>query len=181
MKNFKSIRGAQIPTLTPNDLVPECIRTQKVYDWITDVNQYTNKTPIPEPCSTQVANAIADGVNVGFTCTSPMVPGPDATCEVLEVTNGAPGMIRVLWTVFLTVTAVNEDTEANICSFEVPVQFDDVYMVCIPEPFTADNVFCRITAVHCSVLNTVFLGNQVQVSVTVCKDIQIEEEVKLEV
>ncbi|KHE72231.1 hypothetical protein [Halobacillus sp. BBL2006] len=183
MKNFKSIKGAQIPPLTPNSLMPECIRTQKVYDWITDVNQYTNKTPIPEPCATDVANAIEAGVNIGFRCTPPTVPGPDATCEVVEFTNGAPGMIRVLWTVFVTVTAVNEDTDPDtpICSFVVPVQFDDVYMVCIPAPFDENNVFCRITAVRCSVLNTVFLGNQVQVSVTVCKDIQIEEEVKLEV
>ncbi|WP_173917521.1 hypothetical protein [Halobacillus sp. Marseille-Q1614] len=186
MKKFKSIKGAQIPPLTPNDLMPECIRTQKVYDWITDVNQYTNKTPIPgdpdDPatCAGLVAAALAAGDDLTFECTPPEVPGPDATCDVLEVTNGMPGMIRVLWTVFVTVTVTNETT-GETCEFDVPVQFDDVYMVCIPEPFDEDNVFCRITAVRCSVTNAVFLGNQVQVSVTVCKDIQIEEEVKLEV
>ncbi|WP_173917520.1 hypothetical protein [Halobacillus sp. Marseille-Q1614] len=186
MKRIKSIKGAQIPPLTPNSLMPECIRTQKVYDWITDVNQYTNKTPLPgdpaDPatCAGLVAAALAAGDDITFECTPPEVPGPDATCDVLEVTNGMPGMIRVLWTVFVTVTVTNETT-GETCEFDVPVQFDDVYMVCIPEPFDETNVFCRITAVRCSVTNMVFLGNQVQVSVTVCKDIQIEEEVKLEV
>ncbi|WP_173917522.1 hypothetical protein [Halobacillus sp. Marseille-Q1614] len=175
-----------IVTPAGNSLRPECIRTQKVYDWIADVNQYTNKTPLPgdpdDPatCAGLVAAALAAGDNITFECTPPEVPGPDATCEVLEVTNGMPGMIRVLWTVFVTVTVTNETT-GETCEFDVPVQFDDVYMVCIPEPFDEDNVFCRITDVRCSVTNTVFLGNQVQVSVTVCKDIQIDEEVKLEV
>ncbi|MDQ0246441.1 hypothetical protein J2S09_004045 [Bacillus fengqiuensis] len=247
------------PTTAPPVLRPECIRTIKVFDWIVDVNRYTNKVPIPPcvavaeavgtgngkttvfqldnfpviplsetvyvdgavrrrgidytvnyatgritftdaPCAGEditadyeydcVANARRQGLTVTFQCTAPTVPpffpifpapapSPDFGCEVVSVTNGTPGRITVVFTAVIRITL-----RANgriIRTFDVPVEFTDEFAVCIPAPLTADNVFCRITQINCSTNANQVLGNMLSLSVVICKEVQVEAQVKLEV
>lgn len=204
MKGFKPIKGSQVlPPLNPNNLMEECIRVQKVYDWVVDTNRDTNKVPLPgdpndpDSCAGRVLAALNAGDDIRIECIAPDVPGPfpiipkpqpnqvpSASCEVVEVENGEPGeagRVRIIWTVILVVQVFNDTTSDLLCEFEVPVQFDDDYAVCIPAPLDESNVLCRITRVICKPTNRVLLGNMIELSVTVCKEIQVEAEVKLEV
>ncbi|WP_173917523.1 hypothetical protein [Halobacillus sp. Marseille-Q1614] len=198
-----------IDDLTPNSLMPECIRVTKVYDWITDINSYENKTSIPEfsqckdPCASRVRGALEKHHDIRVECSTPEVPPPFPlkdlkkfshkhdkkcpdkferfSCEIIEIMNGTPGIIRVLWTVFVELK-IFDDTEGKLlCKFDVPVQFDEEYMICIPEPLDEKNITCRITKIFCNPTNRVLLGDLVQLRVTICKEIQVEAEVKLEV
>ncbi|WP_100330283.1 BMQ_0737 family morphogenetic spore coat protein [Bacillus xiapuensis] len=200
MKDFYPIKGSQI---RPNDIQEECIRVQKVYDWIVDVGEDQNKTPIPgDPddaatCAGRVRAALDAGNDIRIECIPPAVPGPfpiipkpqpqpnpRANCRVLSVTNGTsstPGTIRIVWTVLVRVRIFNDTTGALLCDFDVPVQFDDRIAACIPAPLTRENVLCRITRVFCDPTDEVFLGNQIELNVRICKEIQVEAEVKLEV
>ncbi|WP_243292928.1 hypothetical protein [Bacillus sp. FJAT-47783] len=186
MKDFKPIKGSQIlPPLNPNNLMEECIRVPKVYDWVFDTNSDTNKVPLPgdptdpESCAGKVRAALEAGNDIRIECSE-----SSSECDVVEVVNGAPGeagTVRIIWTAFLIVQVFNQTTGELLCEFDVPVQFDDVYAVCIPAPLDESNVRCEITRVICRATNRVLLGNMVELTVIVCKEIQIENEVKLEV
>ncbi|MCM3078135.1 hypothetical protein [Brevibacillus invocatus] len=68
MKNIKPIMGRQVPTPTPtapppisNNLAEECIRVQKVYDWVVSANRFRNRYSIPADCRELVDAAVAAG------------------------------------------------------------------------------------------------------------------------
>ncbi|GEN36716.1 hypothetical protein ADA01nite_41760 [Aneurinibacillus danicus] len=67
MRNIRKIQGAQVPVTTtiapprPNNLQEECIRVQKVYDWIVSATRYRNKVAIPDTCRPAVDAALAAG------------------------------------------------------------------------------------------------------------------------
>ncbi|WP_243385638.1 hypothetical protein [Bacillus kexueae] len=197
----KPIKGSQIlPPLTPNNLMEECIRVQKVYDWVVDSNRYTNKVPLPGGelgCAASVREAIEAGDTLRIEVITPDVPGtfplipkpqPDqkqtARADVVEVVNGEPGepgRVRVIWTVIVTVQVWNDTSADMLCEFDVPVQFDEDYAVCIPEPLDESNVLCRMTKIVARPTNRVFLGNMVELTIFICTEMQVEAEVKLEV
>jgi len=197
----KSFKGSQmLPPLTPNNLMEECIRVQKVYDWVVDSNRYTNKIPLPGGelgCAARVREALEAGDNIRIETITPDLPGtfplipkpqpdqgPSVRCDVVEVINGEPGeagLVRIIWTIIVTVQVFNETTGEQLCEFDVPVQFDEDYAVCIPAPLDASNVLCRMTKVVARPTNRVFLGNMIELSIFICTEMQIEAEVKLEV
>ncbi|WP_052158747.1 hypothetical protein [Halobacillus sp. BBL2006] len=207
MADLNNVNG--INDLTPNSLMPECIRVMKVYDWITDINSYENKTSIPaasfcnEPCASRVRAALEKHHDLKVECNTPEVPPPFPlkeiknfsnkcpkkcedkfdrfSCEILEIENGTPGVVRILWTVFVELKIIDATEDKLLCKFDVPVQFDEEYMICIPAPLDEDNISCRITKIFCKPTNRVLLGDLVQLRVTICKEIQVEAEVKLEV
>ena len=56
-------------------------------------------------------------------------------------------------------------------------------VVCAPEPFTSDNVFCRIISLTViqTLLKQVIPDLGLQVMLDICFEVQVEAEVKLEV
>ncbi|MDA3130492.1 hypothetical protein ACFPTR_01640 [Aliibacillus thermotolerans] len=189
MKKRKPIRGSQTPTPTPtpipidpNDLAPECIRVDKVYDWVFFSNQYENKNFIPdEACRTAVSEAIAAGDTVDVECSPPDLN--DVICNATIIENGNPGRVSIVWTVPVEVTIIINGNEA--CTFTVRVQFDDEIMLCVPEGITAENINCRATDVQCRSNRPLMgpdpFGPMIPVRVLLCKDVQVEYPVKLEV
>ncbi|UAC49106.1 hypothetical protein K6959_04200 [Bacillus aquiflavi] len=192
MKKRKPIKGSQFPTLAPtptpppldqNDLAPECIRVDKVYDWVFFANRYENKNFIPdEACGQAVSAALAAGDTVTVEC-NPSRP-EDVICNVTILENGNPGRVLIVWTVSVTVTILINGKP--VCTFTVRTQFRDEIMLCVPKGITADNVNCRVTEVICETNGGVLMGPDpfgpmVPVRVTLCKDVQVEFPVKLEV
>jgi hypothetical protein len=206
----KPIKGYQLPTptptptappLIPNNLQEECIRVQKVYDWVVFANRDRNKVPIPDDCRPLVDAAIRAGQDITIQCVEPIVPppfplipkpqptiSPEFSCRVIGirretiVVGGAVvrvGVVRFLFgaTVLLRIFADG----TFLCEFPATIQFDDEVVLCLPEPLDESNILCRITAIECMPIGSVLLGGMVELEITICKEIQVEAEVKLEV
>ncbi|RSL30588.1 hypothetical protein D7Z54_25490 [Salibacterium salarium] len=187
MKKNRPIKGSQTPTptpvpLDPNDLAPECILVDKVYDWVFYSSRYENKNFIPdEDCRVAVSEAVAAGEDVDVECTPP--DSDDVTCNATIIENGNPGRVSIVWTVPVEVTILINGTE--VCSFTVRTQFDDEIMLCVPEGITNDNINCRATDVLCRTNRPLMgpdpFGPMIPLKVLLCKDVQVEFPVKLEV
>lgn len=187
MKKRRSIKGAQTPTPTPppidpNDIAPECIKVDKVYDWVFFANEYDSNNFIPdEECRTAVSNALAAGESVTTECNPPS-PG-DVVSRATILENGNPGKVQIIWTVPVEVTVLINDTPA--CTFTVRTQYSDTLMMCVPDGITDENLNTKVTEVKCTA-NGVLLGPDpfgpiIPLRVFLCKDIQVEFPVKLEV
>jgi hypothetical protein len=188
VKKRQAIRGSQTPTPTPtipidrNDLAPECIRVDKVYDWVFFANKYENKNFIPdEDCRAAVSAALVAGQRVEVQ-TAPVNPADvSVTGNILE--NGNPGRVLIVWTVPVEVTIlINGEAE---CSFIVRTQFTDEIMLCVPTGITNDNLNIRATQVIATSGGVLMgpdpFGPMIPLKVVLCKDVQVEFPVKLEV
>lgn len=209
VRQNKLIQGFQIPTPTPtptaplpvpNDLQEECIRVQKVYDWVVSANRYQNKIQIPSDCLEQVNQAIQAGQNITVQCVEPVVPptfplipkpqptqGPEFYCRIVSIRREnmliggnvvRVGIVRFLFSATVLIRIFADGT--LLCEFPVTVQFDEEIVLCLPEPLDENNILCRITAIECTPLEPI-LGGQILLDVAICKEIQVEAEVKLEV
>lgn len=183
MSEMKPIMGAQ----NLNNVQPECIRTLKVYDWVVDTNRYTNKIPVGAACLPLVNAAIAAGQRLDIDCDiidTDCVVDPNVEYNVpVNLPGGGTTtltLVNITWIATFEITITNTVT-GDTCTFTDTVYFNDDYYLCLPEPLTADNVICRITAADCRVNPSRILGNMINVTVTICKDVQVEHEVKLEV
>ncbi|MED4752235.1 YncE family protein [Brevibacillus choshinensis] len=190
---------APLPTAAP--LPTDCIRVQKVYDWVVAANRDRNKVPIPDDCRPLIDAAIRAGQNITIQCveptvppTFPLIPKPqptqslDFSCTVIGIrreniiVNGnivPVGIVRFLFGATLLIRVFANGT--LLCEFPATIQFDDEIVLCLPEPLDESNILCRITAVECMPNNTILLGGMVELEVLICKEIQVEAEVKLEV
>ncbi|OXS56020.1 hypothetical protein B0G93_1245 [Bacillus sp. V-88] len=189
MKKRKQFRGSQTPTPSPspipldtNDLAPECIRVDKVYDWVFFANKYENKNFIPdEACRAAVSAALAAGQRVEVQ-TAPVNPA-DVSVSGSIIENGNPGKVLIVWTVPVDVTIlINGVAE---CSFTVRTQFTDEIMLCVPVGITNDNLNIRATQVIATSGGVLMgpdpFGPMIPLKVVLCKDVQVEYPVKLEV
>ncbi|MBA4494339.1 hypothetical protein ACFO25_05360 [Paenactinomyces guangxiensis] len=205
---MKKIQGSQLP-LPPNNAQEECIRVQKVYDWVIFANVERNKAPIPAECLEAVEAALQNGdaLRVDVSCpagtgTFPLLPKPQPepvpgqpSCRVVQPirritipspVTGTPvevAIVRILFLVPVTISIFNETapTPTQICPpFVVPVRFSDDVVLCLPQPLNEENILCRITEVNCSATGLIFDG-EVEIEVSICKEVQVEAEVKLEV
>lgn len=189
MKKRKQIRGSQTPTPTPtgipldqNDLAPECIRVDKVYDWVFFANKYENKNFIPdEACRAAVSAALAAGRRVEVQ-TAPVNPA-DVSVSGSIIENGNPGKVLIVWTVPVDVTILIDGVAE--CSFTVRTQFTDEIMLCVPVGITNDNLNIRATQVIATSSGVLMgpdpFGPMIPLKVVLCKDVQVEYPVKLEV
>ncbi|WP_054949688.1 BMQ_0737 family morphogenetic spore coat protein [Numidum massiliense] len=203
MSKVKPISGAQqpLPPLPPNDVQEECICVPKVYDWVLDVSQATNKFPVPDDCLAAVEEAIANGQAIDVTCTSPAVPPVfpiscastpptpgQPNCRVIRITrttitvNGTQVPVAVVRLSFtFTVTVEIFADGVSICApFPVNISVPTQVVLCLPEPLDENNIICRITQITCDSTGEIFDG-LVELEVTVCAEIQVEAEVKLAV
>ncbi|KSU64380.1 hypothetical protein AS034_00620 [[Bacillus] enclensis] len=173
-KDIRSIRGNQTPN--PNPIGPECIRVQKVYDWVVISDRYSNKVDLPDDCI-----AAIEGCSGQVTATCEEVPGSRDCDEVASRPANVPGVegARIVTLVLSTELRIRFFCSgSSICEFTVPVSFTDEVILCNP-PGTEIN--CDIFDVDCAVVLSRLLDNRVLIDVVICADVQVEAEVKLEV
>ncbi|RIW39038.1 hypothetical protein D3H55_01405 [Bacillus salacetis] len=189
MKKRQPIRGSQTPTpspspipLDPNDLAPECIRVDKVYDWVFFASRYTNKNFIPdEEVREAVSAALAAGLRVEVRCDAGSPD--DVACTATIQENGNPGRVLIVWTVPVNVTILIDGEPVG--TFTVRTQFTDEIMLCVPVGITNENINCRVTQVICQTGGVLMgpdpFGPMIPLTIILCKDVQVEFPVKLEV
>ncbi|MFK4390773.1 hypothetical protein CN563_22395 [Bacillus sp. AFS026049] len=177
-RNVKSIQGRQV---VPNPIGPECIRVTKVYDWVVLTNRDRNKVQIPEECFAAIEDARHDGNTITATCSE--VVGT-RSCDFIGAIPAniptVPGaqIVSLAFHVHIRVQFFCNGDPIPGCNFVVPVSFMDEVILCFPE---GTEINCNIFDVQCTVVLNQMLGDMVVLDVTMCKDVQVEAEVKLEV
>ncbi len=189
--------GEQEP---PVGEVIECIRVQKVYDWVMDATDTDQEICIPEGCKEAIMDAIKHKRGpLSVTCEAPEVPGTfplipkpqpnpegNAICVISSNFRRIPGgnlaVIKAVFRVRPLVVIEDSDGE-EVCVFRPTINLFKKVVVCLPEGLTRDNILCRITQVTC---DENFIADAdpdlgLQLEVNVCFEIQVEAEVKLEV
>jgi hypothetical protein len=181
-KKIRPIQGQQVaptPSLAPNPIGPECIRVTKVYDWVVTRNSDRNKVPIPEPCFTEIENCRHAGNAVTASCAE--IPGA-RTFDILSVVPanvpGVPGAVTATIAFNTQIRITFFCNGAALCDFPVPVSFVDDFILCNPPGTT---IVPNIFDLTCNVLLNQMLGNMLMIDVVMCKEVQVEAEVKLEV
>ncbi len=177
-KKIKSIQGQQV---APNPIGPECIRVTKVYDWVVLTNRDRNKVPIPDECFAQIEACRDDGNIVTATCMEVL---DTRRCDFVGAVPAnipdVPGaqIVTLAFHVHIRIQFFCNGVALPGCNFVVPVSFVDDVVLCFPE---GTEINCNIFDVQCNVLLNQMLGNMVVIDVVMCKDVQVEAEVKLEV
>jgi hypothetical protein len=171
---IRSIQGGQ----RPNPIGPECIRVNKIYDWVVISDRDKNKVPIPDAVFDAIEACRHNGDQVTATCTE--VPN-SRRCDVLNAVPANIGIpsakiVTLAQHVHIRITFFCNGTQ--IGQFDVPVSLMEDVILCFPEGTTIN---CSIFDVKCNVVLNEMLGNMLIIDVVVCKDVQVEAEVKLEV
>ncbi|WP_051428336.1 hypothetical protein [Bacillus sp. J33] len=176
-KNIKPIQGQQV---TPNPIGPECIRVTKVYDWVVLTNRDRNKVPIPDECFAQIETCRDEGNSITATCSEVLNTRSCDFIGAVPADIGVPGaqIVTLAFHVHIRVQFFCNGVALPGCNFVVPVSFVDDVILCFPE---GTEINCNIFDVQCTVLLNQMLGNMVVIDVVMCKDVQVEAEVKLEV
>ncbi|RXY99450.1 hypothetical protein DMO16_07045 [Fictibacillus sp. S7] len=195
-----------IPKAT-NSLQEECIRVQKVYDWLTDTFSVTKQVSFNPEQIRRIEEALADPARrpLRLTCQTPVTPpvfplNGDETmaatetfmCEQVgekrDVTVSLNGsfveaqLVELLFTSEVEVAVVDRNGKVVTC-VRTDASVLEPFVLCYPD---GTDLFCRITRILCKIpTGTVILNSPAPrsftVTITFCVDIQIEAEVKLEV
>ncbi|MGG3913061.1 hypothetical protein [Rossellomorea vietnamensis] len=114
--------------------------------------------------------------------TAPVNPA-DVSVSGSIIENGNPGKVLIVWTVPVDVTILIDGVAE--CSFTVRTQFTDEIMLCVPVGITNDNLNIRATQVIATSSGVLMgpdpFGPMIPLKVVLCKDVQVEYPVKLEV
>ncbi|OOE12118.1 hypothetical protein [Fictibacillus arsenicus] len=184
-------------------LQDECIRVQKVYDWVTDtlnVRKTVSFTPeqiaaieeaLDDPSKrplrivtkvpkTSQANENAEACAENFLCEQ---VGDKRECTV--ALNGGfttAQLVELLFTTDIKVQVVDRSGEI-VTELIVNASVFESFVLCYPD---GTDLYCRITKIFARVPSgTVLLNSPAPTSfsidITFCVDIQVEAEVKLEV
>ncbi|NLJ40990.1 MAG: hypothetical protein GX352_05190 [Clostridiales bacterium] len=167
----------------------ECIRVNKVYDWIVLATERVEEIPIPVEDLEIIQGALDLGHTLTVTGTINLPD--DIITEIVSVIrkvliiDGKPieiGCAQILKTVTLNIS-VFDDTNgvAPIVEFLSTFQILERAGVCFPEPFTTDNIVLNVTSADAVALSPVPINDNFLFEVGICQELQVETEVKLEV
>ncbi|WP_347550631.1 hypothetical protein ABFG93_03315 [Pseudalkalibacillus hwajinpoensis] len=194
-----------VPTAA-NSLQDECIRVQKVYDWVTDQLAVKKKIHFTDEQLCKIEEAMEDPGRrpLRIVCNTPEAPplfplsgsehgNGDFLCEQIgekrNVSVAIPGggfadaqLVDLLFTADLKVLVVDRNGEL-VTEIDCNSSILESFVLCFPN---GTDLFCRITKVICRIpTGTVLLNcpspRAFDLEVIFCVDIQVEAEVKLEV
>ncbi len=189
-----------------NNLQEECIRVQKVYDWVTDaltVEQHIHFTP--EQLK-KIENAMDDPSRrpLRIICKTPKTghlfglnrhdhhSHSDIYCEQVgekqDVTVSVNGsftdaqLVDLLFTADVRVSVVDRHG-TEVTNLNCNASAFEPFVLCAPD---GTELYCKVTKVFCKIPSGTVLLNtpcprSFNLQVTFCVDIQVEAEVKLEV
>ncbi|UZJ77347.1 hypothetical protein [Fictibacillus sp. KU28468] len=190
-----------------NSLQEECIRVQKVYDWVTDTFSVTKQVCFNPEQLRKIEEALEDPARrpLRLTCQTPAAPPPfplngeetRAECETFlceqvgekrDVTVSLNGnfvdaqLVELLFTSEVRVAVVDRNGRV-VTHLTTDASVLEPFVLCYPD---GTDLFCKITRILCKIQTGTVLLNapaprSFNLTITFCVDIQIEAEVKLEV
>jgi len=207
MKEAQPFKGAQVlPPLPPNNAQEECIRVRKVYDWVVFPSSECASVCVPRCCQKQVEEALRNGDVLSVGCCAPRsrkpfalsyganrteIPG-QVNCRVVNIRRtrminpetNIPvqvASLRLLFIIPVTITIRNDTRGCVLGTFEEFIRAkNDSVVVCLPEPLNESNIICHIASIQCGATG-LFCEGQIEIDLEICKEVQVEADVKLEV
>ena len=201
----KQHKQRTVPTAT-NSLQDECIRVQKVYDWVTDQLSVKKTINFTEHELKKIECAMEDPSRrpLRIVCKTPEAPPlfplsdsehteDDFFCEQIgekrDVSVAIPGggfadaqLVDLLFTTDVKVKVVDRHGKL-VTEVDCNASVLESFVLCFPN---GTDLFCRITKIVCRIPSGTVLLNcpapaSFDLEVVFCVDIQVEAEVKLEV
>lgn len=164
---------------TPSNLRPECISAEKVYDWVIATHNSTQTVVLSPQCRELVNGLLESGEGIYIQCQ--LSPSAQPRCSLISFEKGTPGYVEMRGEAVLLVTVGSITDKDETCSMEVPVYFDKVIGVCLPEGLDAGNVNCSIVDFKCREKAGSLTSDQVQLQFIACLAVEILNPVILEV
>ncbi|MBN8207267.1 hypothetical protein JI666_00740 [Bacillus sp. NTK071] len=189
-----------------NSLQDECIRVQKVYDWVTDQLSVKKTIEFTDRQLKEIECAMEDPSRrpLRIVCNTPEAPplfpltgsehtGDDFFCEQIgekrDVSVPIPGggfadaqLVDLLFTTDVKVKVVDRHGKL-VTHLDCNASVLESFVLCFP---SGTHLYCRITKIVCRIPSGTVLLNcpapqSFDLEVIFCVDIQVEAEVKLEV
>ncbi|UTE75620.1 carboxypeptidase regulatory-like domain-containing protein [Rossellomorea sp. KS-H15a] len=170
--------GEVIPP-PPSNLRPECISVEKVYDWVIATHNSTQAFGLSPDCRKLVNGLLERGEGIDIQCQ--LDPSVSPGCSLISFERGTPGTVEIRGEVKLLVTLSSRTDNAETCTMEVPVSFDKIVAVCLPEGMDAGNVNCSIVDFKCREKGVILTRDQAKIPFIACLEIEILQPVTLEV
>ncbi|KGX88751.1 hypothetical protein N781_09540 [Pontibacillus halophilus JSM 076056 = DSM 19796] len=159
----------------PIGLVPECIRTRKVYDWVVTATHLTRTSYFPTCCQQEIDRLLSLGETLVI-----QAEIEDVKERVVTIENGNPGWIKVTFLMEVTIRVINELTENIVCKFNTPLLIAEELAICIPEPFDVNNVDLSILTSKVTTEGIVS-SQSYELTAFICFDVTVTCQVNLEV
>ncbi|EAX48527.1 hypothetical protein TcarDRAFT_1999 [Thermosinus carboxydivorans Nor1] len=167
----------------------ECIRVNKVYDWVLLNTDEIKNIAIPA-ASLTVLQPLIDAGNV-LRVVGKLTPA-DVTTKIVSIVRKTViinekeieiGCAQILITANLTVEVYNNTTGSTIPVVTFPVTFQMLERVglCFPQPFTSNNITTNVLSANAVALSDVPIDGNFIFEISICQDVYVETEVKLEV
>ncbi|MGG4167943.1 carboxypeptidase regulatory-like domain-containing protein [Rossellomorea vietnamensis] len=170
--------GEVIPP-PPSNLRPECISVEKLYDWVIATHNSTQAFGLSPDCRKLVNGLLERGEGIDIQCQ--LDPSLSPGCSLISFERGTPGTVEIRGEVKLLVTLSSRTDNAETCTMEVPVYFDKIVAVCLPEGMDAGNVNCSIVDFKCREKGVILTRDQAKIPFIACLEIEILQPVTLEV
>lgn len=201
----KPKKNRNIP-VAANSLQDECIRVQKVYDWVTDQLKVSQTIQFSDSQLKDIERAMEDPSRrpLRIVCSTPEAPpffplesssddSEEFFCEQVgekrDVNVVLPGggfadaqLVDLLFTTDVKIKVVDRCGDV-VTSLYCDTSVLESFVLCYPD---GTDLWCRITKIVCRIPSGTILLNcpapeSFDLEVIFCVDIQVEAEVKLEV
>lgn len=172
------------------NLSNECIRVNKVYDWLVLATDQVQEIPIPGDSLTIIENALAADQQLLVTATinlpEDIISNIVSIVRKIVIIDDQPvevGCAQILKTVTLDISVFNITTGASdpITTFTSTFQILERAGLCFPDSFTTDNIALNITSATATSLSNVPVNGNFIFEIGICQDLQVETEVNLKV
>jgi len=174
--------------LKSSKLKRECVKVNKVYDWIIKKTEQTQSVPVPSEFLPAVNDAIAANHILYI---SGSMPVENVTANVIYIKYGIPytidgktiliSCVQILKTATATITIYDQTARVELARFDTTQQFLEKAALCVPVGLDENNIFIKTIKTNLVVLNNrAPINGALNVQFDFCQDIQVEAEVKLE-
>ncbi|MBP2630152.1 MAG: hypothetical protein H6Q70_780 [Firmicutes bacterium] len=167
----------------------ECIRVNKIYDWVMLNTDEIKQVAIPAAELATLQALIDAGHLLEVVGT---ITAADITTRIVSVVRKnimihcqktEIGCAQILKTVPLTIEVYDQTTGSTtpVVVFSVNFQILERVGLCFPEEFTVDNITIHVRSAEAISLSNTPVNGIFIFEISICQDVQVETEVKLEV
>lgn len=171
-----------------SQLENECIKVDKVYDWLTNRIDETKTIAVPAALLTAINAALAAGDTISIIGALPLA---NVTSSIINIVYGIPvvvngcdavvSCVQILKSATATITVNDVTTGLQLGQFDTTQQFLEKVALCVPEGLDATNIHIKPTLAEVTILTSVPIDGNINAVFSICQDIQVETEVKLQV
>lgn len=166
----------------------ECIKVNKVYDWLTNRIDETKTIAVPQALLDAITAALDLGHTINIIGVLPLANVTSSVISIVYgihvVVNGCDAVVscvQILKSATATITVYDVTAGTELGNFDTTQQFLEKVALCVPEGLDATNIYINPTLAEVTILTSVPIDGNINAMFSICQDIQVETEVKLQV